>query len=249
MDIKTYSTALYRQFARIGKATASPARLMLLEVLSQGPRTVETLATEAGQSVANTSQHLQVLRGARLVEAERDGLHVVYSLAGDDVREFLRMLRSLADSRLAEVEKVRREYLESRGTMEPVAGSVLIERVRNGEVTVLDVRPREEFEAGHLRGAISIPLRDLEQGLGSLERGRDVVAYCRGPYCVLAVEALEMLRINGFTAFALEDGVDELRAKGFVLEAGRKERAPPPPPADSSPPSPPTTSTPLIANK
>lgn len=233
MDIKTYSTALYRQFARIGKATASPARLMLLEVLSQGPRTVDTLATETGQSVANTSQHLQVLRGARLVEAERDGLHVVYRLAGDDVRTFLRMLRSLADSRLAEVEKVRSEYLESRETMERVAGPVLIERVRDGEVTVLDVRPREEFEAGHLRGAVSIPLRELEHGLGSLERGKDVVAYCRGPYCVLALEALDMLHAHGFTAYALEDGVDELRAKGFVLEAGRR--------------TPPTT--PLTANK
>lgn len=223
MDIKTYSDALYGQFARIGKATSSPRRLMLLEVLCQGPRTVETLAKETGQSVANTSQHLQVLRGARLVEAERDGLHVVYSTAGDDVCSFLRMLRGLADARLAEVEQVRREYMEGRNMMERVDESVLIERVRNGEVTVLDVRPREEFEAGHVLGALSIPLRELEERLGSLERGRDVVAYCRGPYCVLAVEAIETLRAHGFTAFPLEDGVDELRAKGFALETGDGE--------------------------
>jgi len=241
MNLQNYSASLYGQFARIGKATASPARLMLLEVLSQGPRTVDTLAKETGQSVANASQHLQILRGARLVEAQRDGLHVIYRIAGDDVREFLGMLRDLANSRLAEVEKVRREYLESRNTMERVAGPVLIERIRDGEVTVLDVRPHEEFEAGHLRGAVSIPLRDLEESLGSLDRGRDIVAYCRGPYCVLGVEAQEMLRAHGFTAFSLEDGVDELRAKGFTLESGIGDE--PPPPKEPSPPAPPTTDT------
>lgn len=241
MDPRTYSDALYGQFARIGKATASPRRLMLLEVLCQGPRTVETLAKETGQSVANTSQHLQVLRGARLVEAERDGLNVVYSMAGDDVCSFLTMLRSLADARLAEVEQVRREYLESHHTPERVDEAALIERVRDGEVTVLDVRPREEFEAGHVAGAVSVPLRELEERLGSLERGRDVVAYCRGPYCVLAVEAIEMLRSHGFTAFPLEDGVDELRAKGLTLELGGGE--PSPESDDSSPPSTPTPNT------
>ncbi len=225
MDPKTYIDALYGQFARIGKATASPRRLMLLEVLSQGPRTVETLAKETGQSVANTSQHLQLLRGARLVEAKRDGLHVVYSTAGDEVVSFLRVLRRLADSRLAEVEQVRREYFDGRDTMEQIDGAALIERVRNGEVTVLDVRPREEFEAGHLPGAVSIPLQNLEEGLGSLERDRDVVAYCRGPYCVLAVEAIETLRAHGFTAFRLEDGVEELRAKGFTLEVGGEDQS------------------------
>ncbi len=238
MDLKTYSDALYGQFARIGKATASPRRLMLLEVLCQGPRTVETLAKETGQSVANTSQHLQVLRGARLVEAERDGLHVVYRTAGEDVKSFLKMLRSLADARLAEVEQVRREYMESRDTMERIDETVLIERVRDGEVTVLDVRPREEFEAGHVLGALSIPLRELEERIGSLDRGRDVVAYCRGPYCVLAVEAIETLKAHGFTAFPLEDGVDELSAKGFVLETGNGESSPP-----SNSPSLPSTST------
>ena len=220
MDIKTYSDTLYSQFARIGKATASPRRLMLLEVLCQGPRTVETLAKETGQSTANASQHLQVLRAAGLVDTERDGLHVVYSIAGDDVCSFLRLLRNLADARLANVGRVRREYLESRDTPERVDEADLIARVRQGEVTVLDVRPREEFEAGHVPGAISVPLRELEERLGSLERGRDVVAYCRGPYCVLAVEAIEMLRAHGFTAFPLEDGVEELRAKGFTLELG-----------------------------
>ena len=239
MDLKTYSNELYAQFARIGKATASPARLMLLEVLTQGPRTVETLANETGQGVANTSQHLQVLRRARLVEAERDGQHIVYRVAGDDVRRFLRMLRGLADARLAEVERVRRDYMESRDTMEPVDGTALIERVRNGEVTVLDVRPREEFEAGHLRGALSTPLRELEERLVSLAHGRDVVAYCRGPYCVLAVEAIEILRAHGFTAFSLEDGVDEFYAKGLTLETGPEEQTPPL--DNTSPPTSPTT--------
>ncbi len=227
MNLKSYSDALYGEFARIGKATASPSRLMMLEVLSQGPRTVETLAKETGQSVANTSRHLQILRGARLVEAERDGLHVVYRIAGDDVNSFLKMLRSLANARLAEVEQVRREYMGGRDTMEQVDESALLERVRDGEVTVLDVRPREEFEAGHVLGAVSIPLRELEERLGSLEHGRDVVAYCRGPYCVLAVEAIETLKAHGFTAVPLEDGVEELSAKGFVLETGNGEPSPP----------------------
>ena len=227
MKLKAYSDALYGEFARIGKATSSPRRLMMLEVLSQGPRTVETLSKETGQSVANTSQHLQKLRGARLVEAERDGLHVVYRIAGDDVNSFLKMLRSLANARLAEVEQVRRQYMGSRASMEQVDESALIQRVRDGEVTVLDVRPREEFEAGHVPGAVSIPLRELEERLGSLEHGRDVVAYCRGPYCVLAVEAIETLRAHGFTAFPLEDGVDELSGKGFVLETGNGESSPP----------------------
>lgn len=223
MDRKAYSDALYDQFARIGKATSSPQRLRLLEVLCQGPRTVETLARETGQSVANTSQHLQILKSARLVEGHRDGLHVVYRAVGQDVCAFLDTLRSLASARLAEVEHVRREYRESRDTMEPVDGALLIDRVRDGEVTVLDVRPREEFEAGHIRGAMSIPHRELKQRLDTLERGQDVVAYCRGPYCVLALEAVETLRANGFRAFYIEDGVAELRDRGFTVEVGGAE--------------------------
>ena len=220
MDRQTYSQALYSQFARIGKAIASPRRLELLELLCQGPRSVETLAEEAGLSVANTSQHLQVLRSARLVDAERDSLYVIYRPAGEDVPAVLGTLRDLAESRLAEVERVRREYMESRGTMEQVDSAVLVERVRDGEVTVLDVRPTEEFRAGHAPGAISVPLHELKRHLASLDREKDVVAYCRGPYCVLAVEAVEMLRAEGFTAFHLEDGVAELRARGFTLAVG-----------------------------
>jgi rhodanese-related sulfurtransferase/DNA-binding transcriptional ArsR family regulator len=220
MDMKTYSDTLYGHFARVGQAVASPQRLRLLELLSQSDRTVETMADRAGMSLANTSQHLRTLRHAGLVSSERDGVFVVYRLAGPDVYEFLSALRALARSRLAAVEHVRREYLESRDGMEHVGMEALIDRIRDGEVTVLDVRPPEEYAAAHVPGAISIPLEDLENRSGSLPRDRDVVAYCRGPYCVLAADAVQLLRSKGFNAICLEDGVLEMQAKGLAMETG-----------------------------
>lgn len=217
---RRFKNSIYDQFARIAKGLASPRRLELLDLLCQGPRTVETLAREAGQSIANTSQHLQVMRAARLVAAEKEGQYVTYSLADNEVCDFFQSLRHLAESRLAEVERVTRDFLQERGQMEPVDRVALIERVRAGAVTVLDVRPPEEYRAGHIPGAISVPLSELKHRLTELPRDREIVAYCRGPYCVLAVEAVDMLRAHGFKALRLEDGVPDWRARGFTVAVG-----------------------------
>jgi rhodanese-related sulfurtransferase len=217
---REFKDAIYEQFSRIGKSLASGPRLELLDVLCQGPRTVEALANQVGQSVANTSHHLQVLRRARLVEAEKDGVCVTYRLADEEVCGFFLSLRRLAHSRLAEIERVTRDYLEERHQLEPVDRTALVERVRSGEVMVLDVRPREEYEAGHIPGALSLPLADLKARLEELPRDREIVAYCRGPYCVLAIEAVETLREHGFGALRLEDGVPEWRSRGFEVAVG-----------------------------
>jgi rhodanese-related sulfurtransferase len=219
---RRYKTAIYEQFARIGKAVSSPARLELLDLLCQGPRTVEALAKEANLGLANTSQHLKALRVARLVEAEKAGLYVTYRLAGEGVCQFFRSLRDLAETRLFEVRETAREFLANRRGLEPVDRAALLAKVREGAVTVLDVRPMEEFRAGHIPGALSIPLKELERRLSDLPRGRDVVAYCRGPYCVLAVEAVEMLRARGFRAFRLEQSVQDWRAAGLPVSAGEE---------------------------
>ena len=212
---RRFKDAIYGQFARLGKAVAAPKRLELLDLLSQGPRTVEALAGEAALSVANASQHLQILRAARLVESNKHGLFVEYRLADEGVSRFFLALRGLAESRLAEVEQVARQFVESRGGMEAVASDELLQRVRRGEVTVIDVRPVEEYRAGHLPGAISLPVADLKARLQELPRDREVVAYCRGPYCVMAVTAVALLRRRGFRAHRLEQGVADWRARGW----------------------------------
>lgn len=219
---RRFKDAIYEQFARIGKAVAAPKRLELLELLCQSPRTVEALAEHAGISVANASQHLQVLRAARLVEAEKKGLYVEYRVADDEVCRFFFSLRGLAEARLAEVETVARDYFEARGAMEAVDGEELLRRVKNGEVTVLDVRPSEEYRAGHIPGALSFPVGELKARLKELPKGREVVAYCRGPYCVMAVEAVELLRKKGFKAHRMEQGVVDWRARGWRVEADRE---------------------------
>ena len=218
-------TAIYEQIARIGQATASPSRLELLDLLSQGARTVEAIAKQTGQSVATTSHHLQVLRRARLVEAQKAGLYVTYRLADPHVGEFFLQLRSLAESRLAEVQQVTRQYLEERGALELVGNDELVRRVRAGEVTVIDVRPREEYLAAHIPGALSVPLADLGKRLGALQKRRDIVAYCRGPYCVMALDAVDLLRRKGFRAHRMEHGVPEWRAQGWRVETSEDRHA------------------------
>src|SRR6266508_1650930 len=211
---------IYEQIARLGKAAASPSRLELLDLLSQGARTVEALARQTGQSVATTSHHLQVLRRARLVEAQKTGLYVTYRLAHPQVSDFFLHLRTVAESRLAEVEQVTRQYLQERRALEPVSTDDLVRRVRVGDVTLIDVRPREEYLAAHIPGAISVPLGNLKRHLGELPATRDIVAYCRGPYCVMALDAVDLLRRRGFRAHRLELGVPEWRARGWRVEAG-----------------------------
>ncbi len=215
---RRFKDAIYEQFARMGKGLAAPKRLELLDLLCQGPRTVEALANQAGLSVANASQHLRILRTARLVETQKKGLYVEYRLADEQVCRLFLSLRQLAESRITEIEQVTNAYLASRDSMEPVDADELLRRAQRGEVTVLDVRPEEEFRAGHLSGALSIPIGQLEERLEELPRRREVVAYCRGPYCVMALEAVETLRAAGFVAHRLEHGVADFRARGVALE-------------------------------
>ena len=221
---RLFKDSIYEQFSRIGKAVSSPKRLELLDLLCQGERTVDVLAKESGLTVANASQHLQVLRTARLVEAEKVGLFVTYRLADNTVCEFFRTMRLLAESRLAEVEQIKRRFLEGREGMEPVDRGALIKRVRKGTVTVLDVRPIEEYQAGHIPGAMSIPLKELERHLSEFPHDQEIVAYCRGPYCVLAMEAVEILRAKGYKAVRLEEGILDWRAMGFPITMGESRK-------------------------
>lgn len=213
----SFKKVVYEQLSRIGKAIGSPPRLELLDLLCQGPRTVEALAREAGLTVANCSQHLRVLHRARLVEAEKEGLYVTYRLADQAVCEFFRSLRVLGEQRLAEVELLLRQFREERELLEPVAMRALLRRIRRGEVTVLDVRPPEEYQAGHIPGAVSIPLKDLKSHLSRLPHDQEIVAYCRGPYCVLAKEAVHFLRAKGFNARRMECGIPDWRALGLPV--------------------------------
>jgi rhodanese-related sulfurtransferase len=222
---RQFKDAIYEQFSRIGKAVSSPKRLELLDLLCQAEKTVETLARETGLTLANASQHLQVLRAARLVDAEKEGLYVKYRLADQMVCRFFRSMRVLAENRLAEVELINRRFLEGREGMEPVDRKDLLRRVRQGAVTVLDVRPAAEYRAGHIPGALSVPLGQLKELISSLPQDQDVVAYCRGPYCVLAVEAVEMLRKKGIKAIRLEEGIQDWLAMGFSIDVG-EEQAP-----------------------
>ncbi len=229
MPSRTFKTAIYEQLARIGKAVSAPKRLELLDLLGQGPRTVEALAAEASVTVANASQHLQILRAARLVEATKQGLHVEYRLAGDDVGEFFICLRKLAHGRLAEIEQVTRDYFRERDGMETIAGEELLQRVKQGEVTVLDVRPPEEYRAGHIPGAVSIPLSELKARFRELPKSRAVVAYCRGPYCVFAADAVELLRKKGFKARRMEESVLDWRSRGWRVDTEKEGIRPRPP--------------------
>ncbi len=215
-----FKDAVYGQFARIGKAVSSPKRLELLDLLCQTERSVDALAREASLSIANASRHLQILRAARLVEAEKRGLHVIYRLADPAVGECFLAMRTLAEARLAEIEQITRSFFGGEEYFEPVNQEVLLGRVREGAVTVLDVRPYEEYLSGHLPGAISIPLPELKRRLGELPRNREIVAYCRGPYCVLSAEAVELLRAEGFKAIRFEKGVLDWQGHGLSLALG-----------------------------
>jgi rhodanese-related sulfurtransferase len=210
---------LYEQFARIGKALDSPQRLELLDLLCQGERPVEDLAKEANLSLANTSRHLQILRGARLVDVRREGRWIYYRLADDDVCSFFRSMRILAEKRLSEVHQIMENYFGDRESLEPVDRSSLLARAQRGQVIILDVRPRLEYESSHLPHAVSVPLRELKNYLDKLPEDHEIVAYCRGPYCVLAQEAVHYLQSKGYRAIRLEDGILEWKDAGLPLES------------------------------
>jgi rhodanese-related sulfurtransferase len=218
MGDRAAKTALFDEFARAAKALASGRRIELLDVLANGERTVEALAGEVGLTVANTSQHLQILRQAGLVNSRREGTSVHYRLASPEVFELWRTLRTLAASRLAEVERLAAAYLGDRDELEPVTREELARRLQDGDnLVVLDVRPAAEYAASHLPGAVSIPVGELHRRLAELPGDRDIVAYCRGPYCAFAHEAVSVLRDEGFAARRLEDGLPEWQAAGLAV--------------------------------
>jgi len=210
--------ALFAEFAAVARALGHAHRLELLEHLAQGERGVEALAERVGLSAANASQHLHQLRRAGLVLARRDGKFVRYRLADDGVPALLAQLRTVAERNIAEVERIVRDCFADRDGLEPVSDDDLRERLREGLVTVLDVRPADEFAAGHLPGAVSVPLAHLEARLADLDPAREIVAYCRGPYCVLSYEAVAALRARGFRARRLKDGLPEWKAAGRPVE-------------------------------
>jgi rhodanese-related sulfurtransferase len=217
---REFKEQLHEQFARIGKAFASPRRLEILDLLAQGEKPVEVIAEQTALTIKNASAHLRELRSARLVETRREGTYVYYRLAGDRVFKVLREIQALARERLAEVDHVARLYLENRAELEPCGAEELRRRMRDGEVTIVDVRPEDEYRAAHLLGAISIPVQELERRIAELPRTQEVVAYCRGPWCVYAAEAVEMLRNAGFRARRMEEGLPDWKARGFPVETG-----------------------------
>jgi rhodanese-related sulfurtransferase/DNA-binding MarR family transcriptional regulator len=218
---RDFKDRLYAEFARIGKAIASPHRLEILEILAQGERTVESLAAETGLSVANASRHLQQLRQAQLVLARREGLFVHYRLTGREVVSLVLALRHTAERHLAEVDRVVRDFLGDREGFEPVTPDELAQRMTTGEVVLLDVRPEQEYAAGHIAGARSMPVADISTRLGELPRDKEYIAYCRGPYCVYADEAVAVLRANGRTAHRLTDGYPEWWLAGRPVRTPR----------------------------
>lgn len=218
---RRFKDRLYGQFARIGQALASPHRLEILELLAQSERSVDSLGDELGLSKANMSQHLKVLRTAGLVDTRRDGLYVHYRLAADSVSRLGAALRTVAEERLAELERVVREEFTSRSASEAVSLPELLHRMRKPEIVVLDTRPVREYRAGHIPGAISIPVDELQQRLRRLPKNKHYVAYCRGPYCVYADRAVELLEATGRHARRLKDGFPEWKAAGYPVETAK----------------------------
>jgi DNA-binding transcriptional ArsR family regulator/rhodanese-related sulfurtransferase len=217
---RDFKDRLYAQFARIGKAVGSPHRIEMLELLAQGERTVDSLAMEIGLSLANTSQHLQALRQAALVDSRKDGLFVYYRLADPAVFELCTTIRNVAERRLADLERLVQQHFGNRSQPEPVGMRDLLERARSRDVIILDARPANEYHAGHIAGAISVPIDELQNRLQSLPTDKEYVAYCRGPYCVYADRAVELLRRSRRRARRLAEGFPEWRAAGFPIEQG-----------------------------
>jgi len=218
---RAFKNQLFEQFERIGKAIASGRRLELVELLAQGERTVEDLARESGMSLANTSQHLKALRQAQLVDVRRDGLYAYYRLSNDRVFALWQSLRDLGDAQLADVRRIVTTYLQDRKSLAAISSKNLLQRIKERSVTVLDVRPQDEYRAGHIAGARSIPVSELQARLREIPKGREIVAYCRGPYCVFADEAVKFLLSTGRKAVRLESGFPDWKAQGLpVATAG-----------------------------
>jgi rhodanese-related sulfurtransferase len=218
---RTFKNRLYEQFARIGKALANSHRLELFDVLAQGERSVEALAYETGMSVANASQHLQVLRAAQLVEVRREGVYSYNRLADEQVFSLWQAMRNVGEARIAEIDCLVETYLHDRNLLQPISAAELLQRLAEGNVILIDVRPVEEYAAGHLPDAHSIPVTELEARLRELPHEKEIVAYCRGPYCVFADEAVALLLTHGYNARRLEQGLPDWRALGLPVEIGK----------------------------
>ncbi len=216
---RAFKNQLYEQFARLGKALAGPHRLELLDVLAQCERTVEALAQETGMSVANASQHLQVLRATHLVEVRREGVSMYYRLADESVFRMWQAMRTVGEAQLAEIDRVVQTFLQDRTQLQPMSAQEVLKLLNDDQIILLDVRPAEEYEASHLPHARSIPVAELEARLAELPADKEIVAYCRGPYCVFADEAVALLRARGYQAYRLEEGVPEWRTLGLPIEA------------------------------
>jgi rhodanese-related sulfurtransferase/DNA-binding transcriptional ArsR family regulator len=217
---RVFKNRLYAQFARVGKAIASPHRLELLELLGQGERTVDSLATELHTSIGNVSQHLKALREAALVETRKEGQFVHYRLADPAISDLCRAVRTVSEHRLAELDRLVREHFARRDDSEPVSMGELLKRSRAQNVVILDTRPTNEYQAGHIAGAISVPIDELRRRLKELPKSKEYVAYCRGPYCVYADQAVELLQARGRRAHRLLEGFPEWRAAGLPIEVG-----------------------------
>jgi rhodanese-related sulfurtransferase len=230
MSHRDFKDALYGQFARIGHAIASPKRIELLDLLSQGEKSVDQLAAQSSTPVKNTSAHLRLLRQARLVETRREGTYVHYRLADVQVAGFLRAVQELGQARLAEVEQVTRLFFQSRDSLQPVTLTELRQRLKDGSATIIDVRPGDEYAAGHIPHAISVPTTELRSRLKELPKGREVIAYCRGPYCVYSLEAVTLLRSRGFRARRAEPGLPDWQLAGLPVATGATRARPRPAP-------------------
>ena len=217
MELKAAKLELFEHFARVGKAVGSRPRLLLLDLLAQGEKTVERLARQTGLTIGNTSAHLKGLRQVSLVSPRKDGAHVYYRLASQQVHEFVRSLQTLARGQLAEAREIIDDYFHDPDVLQPVHSADLLDGLRDGAVTVLDVRPPDEYAAAHIPGAISMPFGEIEQRLDELPSDGEIVAYCRGPYCIYAVRAVETLRRLGFRARRLEDGIPDWTLRGLPV--------------------------------
>ena len=224
MDKRSFKNGLYQQFARLGKALSGPSRIEMMELLAQRERTVESLADELGLTMGNASAHLQVLREARLVEGRKEGLYVHYPLADDVVLELLEALRKTAESRLAEVDRLVETYFGDRTEMDAIGFAELKSRLKAGEAILIDVRPAEEYAAGHIAGALSIPYDQLEERLREIPKEKEVVAYCRGPYCVFADQAVATLKSKRRKARRLEAGYPEWKNAGLPVQVPRTQK-------------------------
>lgn len=222
---RQFKERLYGQFARLGKALASPQRLELLDLLTQSERTVESLAAEIGASTANTSQHLQALRRASLVDTRKDGLFVYYRLADASVAQLCAALRTVAEQQYADLDRIVRDHFGDRSEPEPVQMDELLKRARKGDVVILDTRPAREYAAGHIAGAISVPIDDLPRRLRNLPKSKSFVAYCRGRYCIYADQAVARLRASGRRAHRMAAGFPEWKSAGMPIETGLPEDA------------------------